>query len=132
VTLAPERRPRRYGRSMREDHPAIDPTATPSGTGCAECLDAGGWWVHLRRCATCGHIGCCDTSPSQHATAHARDAGHPVVQSFEPGESWFYDYGDGEVFDGPELAPPGSRPEEQPTPGPEGSVPDDWRDHIHR
>jgi hypothetical protein len=116
---------------MREDHPAIDPTVPPSGTGCLECLEAGGWWVHLRRCATCGHVGCCNTSPSQHATAHAQTSGHRVVQSFEPGESWFYDYDDDEVFEGPALAPPDSRPEDQPVPGPAGAVPQDWREHLH-
>ena len=116
---------------MREDHPAIDPTVPPSGTGCLECLEAGGWWVHLRRCATCGHVGCCNTSPSQHATAHAQTSGHRVVQSFEPGESWFYDYDDDEVFEGPALAPPDSRPEAQPVPGPAGAVPQDWREHLH-
>ena len=116
---------------MREEHPAIDPTVPPSGTGCVECLTAGGWWVHLRRCATCGHVGCCDTSPAQHATAHARTEGHAVVQSFEPGESWFYDYDSGELFEGPALADPQSRPEDQPSPGPEGAVPPDWRDHLH-
>ena len=51
--------------------PGIDPRAEPSGTGCVECLADGGWWFHLRRCTQCGHIGCCDTSPQQHATAHA-------------------------------------------------------------
>ena len=70
----------------------IDPAATPSGTGCVDCDAAGGWWVHLRRCAQCGHVGCCDSSPAQHATAHAGASGHPVVQSFEPGEDWFWDY----------------------------------------
>ena len=39
-------------------------TAPPSGTGCVECLASDGWWLHLRRCATCGHIGCCDNSPA--------------------------------------------------------------------
>ena len=50
----------------------INPEVPPSGEGCAECLaaDPPGWWFHLRRCATCGHIGCCDSSPSQHARAH--------------------------------------------------------------
>ena len=51
----------------------IDPSVPPSGPGCVECEEAGGWWVHLRRCAQCGHVGCCDSSPSQHATAHHRD-----------------------------------------------------------
>ena len=69
----------------------IDPRARPSGTGCAECLATGSWWSHLRRCAWCGHIGCCDTSPSQHATEHARTSSHSVITSFEPGEDWFWD-----------------------------------------
>lgn len=120
-----------YGRSVDEEPRAVDPTVPPSGTGCVECLAAGGWWVHLRRCAACGHIGCCDTSPMQHAAAHARASGHPVIQSFEPGESWFYDFSDGSMFDGPELAPPTSRPDDQPVPGPTGRVPADWRAHIH-
>ena len=59
------------------DRDTGDRSPTPSGTGCVECLAAGGWWFHLRRCAACGHIGCCDTSPAQHATAHWRESGHP-------------------------------------------------------
>lgn len=104
----------------------------PSGTGCAECLDAGGWWFHLRRCAQCGHVGCCDSSPSQHATAHWTETGHPVIQSFEPGEDWFWDYQTGQGLSGPELAPPGSHPETQPAPGPAGAVPADWTRHLNR
>jgi hypothetical protein len=112
---------------------AVDPTVPPSGTGCAECEAAQppGWWVHLRRCAACGHVGCCDTSPAQHATAHARATGHRVIQSFEPGEDWFWDYGTDSVVDGPALAPPTSHPADQGAPGPRGRVPADWRDHIH-
>jgi hypothetical protein len=49
------------------------------------------WWLHLRRCAECGHIGCCDSSPSQHATKHNATTGYPVINSFEHGENWFYD-----------------------------------------
>jgi hypothetical protein len=55
--------------------PGIDPAVPPSGTGCVECNASGGWWVHLRRCTQCGHIGCCDSSPSRHASAHAKIAG---------------------------------------------------------
>lgn len=111
----------------------IDVEAVASGTGCADCetVEPPGWWVHLRRCATCGHVGCCDTSPGQHATAHAKDTGHRYIQSFEPGEDWFYDYESGETFDGPQLAPPTARPDDQPVPGPAGRVPDDWRRRIH-
>ena len=56
--------------------------------GCEECLKAGGRWVHLRMCQTCGKIGCCDSSPNQHASKHAREADHPILRSVEPGEDW--------------------------------------------
>ncbi|MFD3327396.1 UBP-type zinc finger domain-containing protein [Streptomyces sp. NPDC058701] len=106
----------------------IDPSARPTGTGCADCDAAGGWWFHLRRCAQCGHIGCCDSSPGRHATAHWKSTGHPLVQSFEPGEPWFWDYGTNELYEsGPELAPPAEHPADQPAPGPADRVPQDWR-----
>jgi hypothetical protein len=111
--------------------PGIDPAVPPSGTGCAECLATGGWWLHLRRCAQCGHIGCCDTSPSQHATAHARANEHPLIRSFEPGETWFWNYQDEQFYDGPPLAAPEHHPLEQPTPGPAERVPSDWQQHLH-
>ena len=121
---------------MSETEPpgAIDPTAVPSGPGCADCdaADPPGWWVHLRRCATCGHVGCCDSSPGRHASGHADGTGHPVVQSFEPGEDWFWSYPDAEFVSGAPLAPPTSRPADQASPGPRGRVPSDWLDHIHR
>ena len=110
---------------------AVDESVPPSGTGCAECEAAGGWWVHLRRCAQCGHVGCCDTSPMQHATKHFQASGHPIVQSFEPGEDWFWDYVAQDYIEGPPLAPPQSRPVTQPSPGPAGRVPADWRQLIH-
>jgi hypothetical protein len=109
----------------------VDLEVPPSGTGCAECSAAGGWWVHLRRCAACGHVGCCDTSPEQHATAHFHATGHPLVQSFEPGEEWFWDYRIEDADSGPELTPPTSRPDDQPVPGPAGAVPPNWRSLIH-
>jgi hypothetical protein len=111
----------------------IDPSIPPSGPGCAECLAGAGagWWLHLRRCAACGHIGCCDNSPGQHATAHHSATGHAVIQSFEPGEDWFYDYRTGEFVSGPELAGPHSHPSDQPVPGPQGAVPPDWQRHLN-
>ncbi|USQ80229.1 UBP-type zinc finger domain-containing protein [Ornithinimicrobium faecis] len=111
---------------------SINPDVPPSGTGCAECLTAQGWWVHLRRCAACGHVGCCDSSPGQHATGHYRETGHPVMQSFEPGEDWFWDFPTESPTDGPALAEPSAHPEDQPAPGPAGAVPADWQDKIHR
>jgi hypothetical protein len=116
------------------DIEGVEPSIPPSGSGCVDCDSAEppGWWFHLRRCAQCGHVGCCDSSPGQHATAHFRATGHRYMQSFEPGEDWFYDYESAEVFDGPPLAPPTSHPTDQPSPGPAGRVPADWRDKINR
>jgi len=109
----------------------IDPTVPPSGPGCAECLATDGWWFHLRRCARCGHVGCCDSSPSQHASRHAFSAHHPVVQSYEPGEDWFWDYVTEDFVDSPPLEPPRHHPLDQPVPGPAGRVPPDWEQHLH-
>jgi len=109
----------------------INPSARPSGIGCVECDVAQGWWVHLRRCAQCGHIGCCDSSPAQHASAHAASTSHPVIRTFEPGEDWFWNYSDDSLTDGPELAGPQHHPTDQPVPGPAGRVPADWQDLIH-
>jgi CPA1 family monovalent cation:H+ antiporter len=39
-------------------------------------------------CHTCGKIGCCDSSPSHHASRHARDENHPVLRSVEGDEDW--------------------------------------------
>jgi hypothetical protein len=110
----------------------IDPSVTPSGTGCVECEQTGGWWLHLRRCAQCGHIGCCDSSPSQHARGHAGQTGHPIARSFEPGEIWFWDYVHEAYVHGPALAPPDSHPLDQPAPGPAGRVPRDWQSRLHQ
>jgi uncharacterized UBP type Zn finger protein len=67
---------------------------TPSARGCEDCLKTGDTWLHLRLCETCGHVGCCDSSPNRHATRHFRATGHPVIKSFEPGEEWGYCYVD--------------------------------------
>jgi hypothetical protein len=76
----------------------------PSGDGCVECLANGEWWVHLRMCSTCGHIGCCDNSKGRHATKHSETTGHPIIRSFEPGEGWYWCYPD-ELFFELEGAP---------------------------
>jgi hypothetical protein len=109
----------------------IDPSAPPSGDGCVECAASDGWWLHLRRCAECGHIGCCDSSPEQHASAHAHETGHSIITSFEPGEDWYYDYRSDQMGAGPPLAPPEHHPLSQPTPGPAGKVPYDWERRLH-
>ena len=109
----------------------FDTTVAPSGPGCADCDPETGWWLHLRRCAQCGHVGCCDSSPSQHATAHFRTTGHPIIQSYEPGETWLWDYETDGFVDGPALEPPLHHPQGQPTPGPEGNVPANWEELLH-
>ncbi|MEV7326243.1 UBP-type zinc finger domain-containing protein [Streptomyces sp. NPDC093970] len=109
----------------------IDPNVPPSGAGCMECEKDGGWWFHLRRCAQCGHIGCCDDSPAKHATAHFHDTGHPIIRSYEPGEGWFWNFETDEVFEaGPELAPPESHPANQSVPGPAERVPENWAEVL--
>ncbi|ROS30805.1 UBP-type zinc finger domain-containing protein [Cellulomonas sp. PhB150] len=110
---------------------SIDPSAPPSGTGCLECEKDGGWWFHLRRCGECGHVGCCDSSPSQHATAHWRETGHALMRSFEPGEDWWWDFDASASATGPELAEPQHRPLDQSAPGPVDRVPDNWQSLLH-
>ena len=100
----------------------IDLAVEPSGPGCVECLAGGGRWMHLRRCLTCGHIGCCDDSPNRHATAHAHETGHQLIQSYEPGEDWVYCYADDLFIEGPEFEDSPSHPRGW-SPGP----PRDWR-----
>jgi len=118
--------------SAAPDMDAIDVKVPPSGTGCVECLaTTDGWWYHLRRCARCGHIGCCDTSPSQHATHHAAEAGHPIIQTFEPDEDWFYDYASDQMGEGPLLAEPQHHPIDQPVPSPVDRVPPNWEELLH-
>jgi uncharacterized UBP type Zn finger protein len=71
--------------------------APPKTEGCEECLRMGDTWVHLRRCLHCGHVGCCDDSKNRHATRHFRTTRHPVIQSFEPDETWKWCFID-EIF----------------------------------
>lgn len=64
----------------------------PGAQGCEECLESGDEWVQLRICLSCGHVGCCDSSKNKHATAHFRTSAHPIMQSFEPGQTWRWCY----------------------------------------
>jgi uncharacterized UBP type Zn finger protein len=59
-----------------------------SVAGCEDCLATGDGWLHLRICLECGKVGCCDSSPNRHASAHARTSEHPLIRSIEPGEQW--------------------------------------------
>ena len=69
-----------------------------SADTCAECVALGDSWVHLRICMTCGHVACCDNSKNRHARRHFHATQHPIIQSFEPGESWRYCWIDDEVL----------------------------------
>ena len=71
----------------------IHVTALPEPlAGCEQCLKTGGRWVHLRMCLTCGNVACCDSSVNRHATRHFQQTGHPVMRSFEAGETWRWCY----------------------------------------
>jgi uncharacterized UBP type Zn finger protein len=61
---------------------SFPPANTPDA--CEDCLREGTSWVGLRLCRTCGHVGCCDSSPRQHATRHFRTTGHPVIRALTP------------------------------------------------
>ena len=62
--------------------------------GCEECIQSGTRWVQLRMCLTCGHVGCCDSSPGKHATGHFLATKHPIMRSAEPGQAWRWCYVD--------------------------------------
>ncbi|MGA0617204.1 UBP-type zinc finger domain-containing protein [Paracoccus sp. KR1-242] len=76
----------------------IPPDHAKSGAVCPECVAMGSRWVHLRICLTCGHIGCCDSSPNRHARAHWNSTDHPVIGSMEIGEGWSYCFEDDEFL----------------------------------
>jgi uncharacterized UBP type Zn finger protein len=69
----------------------VEPSTTE---GCEDCLREGASWVHLRVCLTCGHVGCCDSSPGRHADAHHQGTQHPLIRSMEAGEDWGWCYPD--------------------------------------
>ncbi|EFL08795.1 MULTISPECIES: Na+/H+ antiporter [Actinomycetes] len=70
---------------LSHEWPEKEPSSRDS---CAECVEAGMTWVHLRKCLKCGHVACCDSSPGKHASQHFHETLHPVMRSFEPGETW--------------------------------------------
>jgi len=72
----------------------VRPVTPRTPQGCEECLRRGTPCVHLRLCLTCGHVGCCDSSPMRDARGHAFATGHPIVKSSEPGQDWRWGYAD--------------------------------------
>jgi hypothetical protein len=84
---------------------------SPDSAGCDDCLAAGLHnWVHLRVCQSCGHVGCCDSSPGRHATGHFHSVAHPLVRSYEPGEDWYFCYQDDIAFELDDAPPAPSHP----------------------
>ena len=97
------RRPEENSPPRTCEHLAVfaDPATAPADPEpltqgrCQECDELGeSTWSHLRMCLTCGHVGCCDSSPHQHANKHFHQTDHPVMRSIEPGESWRWCYVD--------------------------------------
>ena len=92
-------------------HKSTIVTVTPSAAGCEECLRTGSWWVHLRLCRSCGHVGCCDDSPNRHATKHFHATGHPIIEGYDPPEGWGWCYIDETMVELPDRTPhPGPIP----------------------
>ena len=82
----------------------IEITELPESVpGCEDCLRTGDGWVHLRICLSCGHVGCCDSSPNRHASAHAAASGHALIRSIQPGEDWSWCYVDEVAMEIPEV-----------------------------
>ena len=73
---------------------AQPPLAADPPDACRECLFEGTTWVELRKCLTCGHTGCCDSSPRRHATGHYLQTSHPVMANQSGGEPWGWCYAD--------------------------------------
>lgn len=78
---------------------------TARTNGCEECLASGDGWVELRECMSCGHVGCCDSSKNRHATGHYHATQHPIMRSFEPGETWGWCYPDEQMLSFEEAQP---------------------------
>jgi CPA1 family monovalent cation:H+ antiporter len=77
------------------EHLASAPGDTqPQTPACAECTAEGIEWAQVRMCLTCGHVGCCDSGPGKHATAHFKATGHPVMRTIVPGQNWRWCYVD--------------------------------------
>jgi uncharacterized UBP type Zn finger protein len=93
-----------------------DEPVEPNARGCAECLEEGTPWVQLRMCMTCGHVGCCDSSPGRHATRHFHESKHPVMKSYEPDQAWAWCYVDEEMAESIPAFPSETPPQHFPSP----------------
>ena len=70
---------------------AATAASNASSSACSGCTSGG-----ARRAATSAAA---TTRPGKHATAHFHTEAHPIIQSFEPGEDWFYCYVDDIAFE---------------------------------
>jgi len=61
----------------------------PTSDHCPGC----GSRFNLRLCATCGHVGCCE-SQAGHARAHALTEGHPVIYQMPAPDGFVWCYSD--------------------------------------
>ena len=78
--------------------------------GCEECIALGATWNELRVCLSCGHVGCCEDSQHAHALQHFTATGHPIIASFDPGETWGWCYVHRRYFDPMAVPVPKRRP----------------------
>lgn len=74
-------------RTARACEHAPETIATPSGSACEEC----GSTFNLRLCATCGHVGCCESQAGD-ARAHALTQHHPVILQMPAGKGFTWCY----------------------------------------
>ena len=82
-----------------EDFGAIVQPLRPAANVCAGCRALGAKWTALRVCLTCGHVGCCESSKHAHALQHYQQTGHPMIASFERGDTWGWCYVHRRYFD---------------------------------
>jgi uncharacterized UBP type Zn finger protein len=75
------------GSSTQCDH-VPEALPEPQAERCQEC----GSGFNLRLCATCGHVGCCESQRGD-ARAHAFAEGHPVIYQMPApkGFAWCYE-----------------------------------------
>ncbi|MEO8739593.1 MAG: UBP-type zinc finger domain-containing protein [Casimicrobiaceae bacterium] len=74
-----------------EHYAALQPV-TSRANGCEECLAIGATWTELRVCLNCGHVGCCEDSKHAHALKHFNATAHPMIASYERGDTWSWCY----------------------------------------
>lgn len=80
-------------------HAAEAREVAPSSETCEHCKETGDTPVALRMCLVCGHVGCCDSTPGQHASAHFKATGHPVMKAIKGRREFTWCYVDESYVD---------------------------------